>query len=141
MSAGSRFLQVDEILRLHAQLVERFGGAAGILSQGALESAIAQPRMTAFGQLLHPGLLEQAAAYLFHLVQGHPFQDGNKRIGMHAAVVFLDLNGVAVIARKDDWYLMTMAVARGELSKADIVRFLQDHTRIRKPVAERKSKR
>jgi death-on-curing protein len=112
-----RFLSVEEVLALHHDLIARFGGDPGLLNPGALEAAVAQPRMTAFGQLIHPGLLAQASAYLFHLVSGHPFCDGNKRIGLFAALVFLRDNGAAVGGTSDDWYELTMAVARGELTK------------------------
>ena len=116
-----RFLSLEDVLHLHQTLIARFGGDPGLLNPGALESAIAQPRMSAFGQLIHPTLIEQAAAYLFHLVANHPFCDGNKRIGLFAALVFLQDNGATVGGTQDDWYELTMAVARGELTKRSLV--------------------
>lgn len=112
-----RFLSLDDVLLLHQDLIARFGGDPGVLNHGALEAAVAQPRMTAFGQLIHPTLVEQAGAYLFHLVANHPFCDGNKRIGLFAALVFLRDNGAEVLGTSDDWYELTMAVARSELTK------------------------
>jgi death-on-curing protein len=112
-----RFLALDDVIHLHQLLIERFGGDPGILSAPALDAAVAQPRMTAFGQLIHPRLIDQAGAYLFHLVAGHPFCDGNKRIGLFAAQVFLRDNGAQILGVSDDWYELTMAVARGELTK------------------------
>lgn len=113
----SRFLSLDDVLLLHQDLIARFGGDPGVLNHGALEAAVAQPRMTAFGQFIHPTLVEQAGAYLFHLVANHPFCDGNKRIGLFAALVFLRDNGAEVLGTSDDWYELTMAVARSELTK------------------------
>jgi death on curing protein len=110
-----RFLTVEDALRLHHQLVETFGGDIGILRPGDLESAVAQPAMTAFGKFLHRDLVEQAAAYLFHLVANHPFCDGNESIGLHAAAVFLDTNDVDLVGTEADWHELTMAVARGEM--------------------------
>ena len=78
--------------------------------------------MSAFGQFLHRDLVEQAAAYLFHLVANHPFCDGNKRIGLHAALVFLDTNGAKVGGDEDDWYELTMGVARSELKKPALIK-------------------
>ena len=118
---GPRFLTVEEVLHLHRLLIEDVGGEPGLLDPVALESAVAQPAMVAFGQLLHPTLVEQAAAYLFHLVANHPFCDGNKRIGLHTAVIFLDTNGATVGGTPEDWYELTMAVARGELTKRSLV--------------------
>ena len=122
---GPRFLTVEEVLHLHRLLIEDMGGEPGLLNAGALESAVAQPAMTAFGHLLHPTLVEQAAAYLFHLVANHPFCDGNKRIGLHAALIFLDTNGADVLGTQDDWYELTMAVARGDLTKRALTQRLQ----------------
>jgi len=121
-SPGPRFLTVEEVLYLHRRLIEDMGGEPGLLNPGALESAVAQPAMTAFGQLLHPTLIEQAGAYLFHLVANHPFCDGNKRIGMHATLIFIDTNQGTVLGSPDDWYELTMAVARSELGKCDLTK-------------------
>lgn len=67
------FLTLDEVLALHADQIERYGGSGGLRDLGLLESAVAAPRATFGGALLHPTLPEMAAAYLFHLVQNHPF--------------------------------------------------------------------
>ena len=77
------FLTLDEVLEIHRDQIERYGGAAGIRDLGLLQSALAQPSATFGGQYLHADLHEMAAAYLYHLVQNHPFLDGNKStIGM-----------------------------------------------------------
>ncbi len=117
---GPRFLTVEEVLHLHRRLIEDMGGEPGLLNPGALESAVAQPAMSAFGRLLHPTLIEQAGAYLFHLVANHPFCDGNKRIGMHAALVFLDTNHAEVLGTPEEWFALTMAVACSELKKREL---------------------
>jgi len=90
----SRFLELAEVLVLHDLALELDGGSAGVLSQAALESAVAQPQAEAFGQLLHATLYEQAAAYLFHLSKAHAFVDGNKRTAFLAMVTFLQMNGL-----------------------------------------------
>lgn len=118
----SRFLTVEEVLHLHRRLIEDMGGEHGLLNPAALESAVAQPAMTAFGQLLHPTLLDQAAAYLFHLVANHPFCDGNKRIGLHATMVFLDTNGATIGGTPDEWYELTMGIATSAITKRELLR-------------------
>ena len=117
-----RFLSVEDVLVLHQDLIARFGGDPGILNTGALEAAVAQPRMTAFGQLIHPTRETQAAAYLFHLTANHPFCDGNKRIGLFAALVFLRDNGYRLLGTSDDWHDLTMGVAKGTLTKLELTR-------------------
>jgi death-on-curing protein len=76
-----RFLGVEEVIGIHARQLSEFGGGEGIRDQGLLASAIAQPEASFAGEYLHQDLYEMAAAYLFHLVQNHPFVDGNKRVG------------------------------------------------------------
>jgi death-on-curing protein len=77
-----RFLTVERVKQLHADAVRKYGGSKGLRDEGMLESAVAMP-MTAFGgSYLHEGIFEMASAYLYHLVQNHPFVDGNKRVGL-----------------------------------------------------------
>lgn len=119
------FLDVDDVIELHASQLELFGGGAGLRDQGLLESAVAQPQASFGGQLAHDGLFAMAAAYLFHLVSNHPFVDGNKRIGLLAALVFLDLNGVAIAHPTEALYELTMGVAEGRIDKAAIAAELE----------------
>ncbi|MDF0551888.1 Fic family protein [Kamptonema sp. UHCC 0994] len=67
------------VLIIHARQIEKFGGSQGIRDEGLLESALAQPQSTFGGELLHPTIQDQAAAYFYHLAMNHPFIDGNKR--------------------------------------------------------------
>ncbi len=90
------FLTVEVVLALHQRQLDRFGGGAGLRDRGLLESAIAQPQASFGGTFAHDGLFAMAAAYLFHIVSNHPFVDGNKRAGLLAAQVFLDVNGVTL---------------------------------------------
>src|SRR6266702_4481030 len=87
------FLTLDEVLEIHEDQLARYGGMDGILTVHLLESALAQPQATFVGKYLLADLFEMSAAYLFHLVQNHPFVDGNKRVGAVAAIVFLLTNG------------------------------------------------
>jgi death-on-curing protein len=125
---GVEFLTVDDVLRLHAVQVARYGGAQGIRDQGGLESAVAQPQAGFGGEYLHRDLFEMAAAYFYHLNKNHPFLDGNKRVGVHAALVFLAMNGMKVTAPGEDLYQLSMRVARGEASKPEISEFLRHHS-------------
>lgn len=119
------FLDVDDVIELHASQLELFGGGAGLRDQGLLESAVAQPQASFGGQLAHDGLFAMAAAYLFHLVSNHPFVDGNKRIGLLAALVFLDLNGVSIAHPTEALYELTMGVAEGRIDKAAVAAELE----------------
>jgi death on curing protein len=121
------FLTLDEVLAIHAHLIDRYGGRSGIRDPALLESALAMPRAAFAGHELHATLHEQAAAYLFHLVKNHPFVDGNKRAGLAVALVFLRLNGVTVRATDDELVALVLDVITGTRSKADVAVFLRAH--------------
>ena len=120
MNVRYAFLSVDDVLEIHADQLAEFGGGSGVRDRGLLESAVAQPQATFGGELMHADEIEIAAAYLFHLVSNHPFIDGNKRTGLLAALVFLDLNGRTLLDHSEELYELTMAVAAGELTKAQV---------------------
>ena len=88
------FLTLADVLEIHLYQLVHFGGSSGIRDLNLLKSAVAMPQMSFGGVMLHKDIYEMAAAYLFHLVENHPFIDGNKRTGAMAAIVFLDVNGV-----------------------------------------------
>lgn len=101
------FLSLTEVLEIHANQIELYGGSPGIRDIGLLEGAIAQPSATYGDEYLHGSIFEMAAAYLYHLVQNHPFIDGNKRVGLAATVVFLELNEFEIDASLDELDLIT----------------------------------
>jgi len=118
------FLTEEAVLFIHQEQIAAFGGAQGVRDPGLLASALAQPRATFGGEYLHKDLHAMAAAYLFHIAQNQAFVDGNKRTGLAAALVFLDLNGIAVEHEAAELFTMTMAVAEGKADKADIAQEL-----------------
>lgn len=123
------FLSLEDVLFLHRNQVDLYGGAPGVRDLELLESAVAQPRATFGGEHLHGDLFEMAAAYLFQVVQNHPFVDGNKRTGVVAALTFLDLNGVEIETPKGSLYGLTMSVARGDAGKSEIAEFFRQRAR------------
>jgi death-on-curing protein len=121
------FLTLDEVVSILRDQIERYGGSRGVRDWGLLRSAVAMPAATFGGQLLHTDLCEMTAAYLFHIVQNHPFIDGNKRVGAVAADVFLMLNGLLLTASQDDYAELILAVARGDTGKSAAAEFLRSH--------------
>jgi len=120
-----RFLSLEQVLAIHADQVRRYGGGLGVRDLGLLKSALAMPQASFSGQYLHPTLHEMAAAYLFHLTQNHPFLDGNKRIGLAAAIAFLGLNDTWLESDPAELLEMVLSVARGEIGKPEIAVFLR----------------
>lgn len=121
------FLTLEEALALHSDQIARYGGIHGVRDLGLLSSALAAPSSTFDGAFLHPTLIEMAAAYLFHLVKNHPFLDGNKRTGLAAALVFLELHELRVEAPDDELTDLVLGVAEGRVTKAEVRSYLATH--------------
>jgi len=111
---------VGEVVLVHEDQVRRYGGGSGLRDMSLLESAVAQPAASFEGRDLHPDLLDKAAAYAFHLCRDHPFVDGNKRVGLAAALVFLELNGVTINDPKGTLFDLMIEVALGRSGKREI---------------------
>lgn len=119
-----KFLSLSEVLLIHQDQIARYGGALGIRDMNLLKSALGMAPATFDGKFLHTDIYEMAASYLFHLVKNHPFMDGNKRVGAVGALVFLALNRIEFHATQDDFVEMVLAVAQGEMNKAQIAVFI-----------------
>jgi len=127
------FLGVDEVIEIHRDQLERYGGQPGILDMELLQSAVAMPA-AGFGEdYLHSDIFEMAAAYLFHIVRNHPFVDGNKRTGAVAGLVFLMMNGIALHASEKSLEKMVRSVADGKIDKAGVSAFFHKHGNHERP--------
>jgi death-on-curing protein len=121
------FLSLEEVIEIHRDQIKRYGGRADIGDMGLLQSAVAMPQATFSGQFLHADLYEMGAAYLFHIVQNHPFVDGNKRVGAMTTFTFLKLNGLTLRSPETEFEKVVLAVAQGKLGKAAVAEFLRKH--------------
>jgi death-on-curing protein len=127
-----RYLALAEVVDLHRRLLEATGGPLGIRDLGALESALAQPRMTLAGSDVYPALVDRAAALCFSLVGNHPFVDGNKRVGHAAMETFLVLNGAEIDASLDEQERVMLDLAAGRVDRGQLADWLRQHL---KPLA------
>ena len=130
------FLDMDRVMRTHRSLIEAYGGIDGVRDAGLLHSAIAMPQASFGGQYLHANLFEMAAAYLYHLVQNHPFLDGNKRTGAASAIVFLAMNDLEVDADENGLVTLTLSVACGTAGKPEIAEFFRSRAHPAPPTDE-----
>jgi death-on-curing protein len=119
------FLTLDELLQIHDDQLERYGGLAGFISRDIVESALAQPGAMAFGQYLHADIADMAAAYVFHFASSQGFVDGNKRTATLAAVMFLLRNGYRLDVLDEDLYPIVLRVATGSFSKSELSDWLR----------------
>ena len=106
------YLSVQQVLELHQIQLRHYGGGEGIRDSGALEAACARPQMTFGGEDLYREFPDKAAALMYSLVMNHPFVDGNKRVGAHAALIFLMANGWDIQASPVELENVTLALAQ-----------------------------
>ena len=121
------YLDLGEVLAIHAEMIRLFGGADAIMDIGKVESAVAQPHMTFGGQDLYPTVEEKATALGFSLMTNHGFQDGNKRVGYGALIVFLKTNGYDIRASQDDKEAICLAVAAHKAGRDDLLEWVKRH--------------
>ncbi len=125
---NTKFIPVEPVLTIHADLLQRYGGQSGLRDRGLLDSALAQPRMTAGGKETHKTIFDKAAAYGYHVCNKHPFIDGNKRVAFVLMDVFLQKNGKEIVSSDEEAYTMMMSLASGKLSKAQLASWLKENT-------------
>lgn len=97
-----KFLTLEDLEIIHLQIIDASGGSHGTRDRGRLKSALAAPRQEVFGEELYATIFEKAAVLLRGIIADHPFVDGNKRTGMMAALVFLNMNSYDTETLKDE---------------------------------------
>ena len=122
------FLNLDDILMIHSNQVELFGGDPSIRDLDLLKSAIAQPSAGFGEEYFHKDIYEMAAAYLFHICKNHPFVDGNKRTAGASATTFLKVNQIEFIVDEDTFAQFVIDVACSRLEKPEIAEFFRNHS-------------
>ena len=117
----------DTVLALHDQLIAEFGGTAGVRDGGLLESALARPeQLWAYGK---PTVFDLSASYAFGLAKNHPFVDGNKRMALAVAVLFLEINGLRFEASEPDAVVKTLGLAASAIDQAEYAAWLKANSR------------
>jgi death-on-curing protein len=126
------FLQEDEILEINKRLIEEFGGFythrdRNLANPGSLRYILEAIQGSFFGVEPYPTTIEKAAALAWQIITAHVFHDGNKRTGMEACRLFLELNGLAM---RVDMEVVEVAlrVAQSELEFSGFVRWLEQRT-------------
>ncbi len=122
------FIPEEFVLVIHADLLQRYGGSAGLSDRNRLKSALAQPKITVGGKYAHKTIFDKAAAYGFHICMNHPFVDGNKRVSFALMDIFLQKNGWEITSQEEEAYSLMMSLASGKLTKAALSSWLMDHT-------------
>ncbi len=120
------WIDLPEVLAIHARQLDEHGGASGIRDEGLLESALARPQqLFANGD---PDVFDLAAAYTAGIVRVHPFMDGSKRTGFVVGILFLELNGPSFTASEADAAQGVFNLAAGEINDDKFARWLRSNS-------------
>jgi death on curing protein len=121
------YITYQYVIEVHDSLIDEYGGRKGILNEGLLRSALEMPKARFDGKDLHRTIFDKTAAYLFHLIQNHPFVDGNKRTASMAAMIFFASNCKKEFTIFDAEYQeIILGVAQGFVTKKRIAKFFRN---------------
>ena len=120
-------LTKEQVLLLHKNIYERYGGSYGVRDEGLLDSAIENAFATFGGEELYPSKEEKAASLAYSLISDHAFVDGNKRIGVYVMLSFLELNGIRIEASDDDVIKLGLGTADGSMKRDEILAWIVEH--------------
>ncbi len=121
-------LTKEQILKMHEQVLARFGGEKGIREEGLFDSAVMTPFQSYGGVELYPTVEEKAARLGYGLIKNHCLIDGNKRAGTHAMLVLLALNGIELKYTQKDLYETIIDVAAGTKGYEELVEWVRGRT-------------
>jgi len=121
------WLSKDQVLYLHSELIKATGGLDGLRDDNLLQSALLSPMQTYNSVELFPSLIDKAVRLACGLTQNHPFIDGNKRIGAHAMLVTLKLNGISLSYTQQELSSFFLELASGEIAYEELKVWVQSH--------------
>jgi death-on-curing protein len=122
------YLTAEQVLFIHALLINETGGKHGVRDLNLLLSALGRPRASFDNEDLYPDIFSKAAALVDSLVRNHPFIDGKKRTGITAAGLFLHRNGYRLTASNTELETFTLEAAKSALSFQQIINWFYEHT-------------
>ena len=121
-------LSAEQILFIHARLIEETGGSHGVRDLGLLLSAIGRPLASFDDQDFYSDLFSKAAALMESLIRNHPFVDGNKRTGVTAAGLFLLRNRYRLTANNADLVAITMKIAQSQSDLEELTIWFRENS-------------
>lgn len=123
------FLTLEQVLVIHDDQIERYGGSHGIHSLSLLESAVMRPQTTFGGRDLYPSIFNKAAAIMHSLIMNHAFVDGNKRTSTVSVLVFLELNGYKLETSQKELVEAALNVRHKKWGLGKLSSWLKQHSR------------
>ena len=120
------YLHKQQILKLHNQIINEFGGIHGIRDERMLDSTLANPLQTFAGLDLYPTCVDKAVQLCYGLIKNHPFLDGNKRIALHSMLILISINGLKIEIAHDELIDIIFKVADGSFNSSDLLQLLKE---------------
>ncbi len=117
----------EQVIRIHTSLIRRTNGMDGLKDPGLFDSALMNPLQVTFGQELYPTIIDKAAQLYYGMTKNHPFCDGNKRIGLHLALVLFKVNGVELKYTQEELIDLGWGVGDGRYDKDYIKDWFEKH--------------
>lgn len=124
------WITVEDVIRLHSQVIQTTGGMDGIRDRSVLESAIYAPMQTFGGQELFPSEIEKIARLGYGLASNHAFIDGNKRIGALMTQLLLKWNRYCLELEAGELADMFISIADGAANEADLLEWIRQHSHL-----------
>lgn len=121
-------LTQTQIIRMHNLLIQQTGGSNGIRDEGLLDSALNAPFQSFGGEDIYKTIQYKAARLGFSLITNHPFVDGNKRIGILAMIVFLEINGIEILSTDEELIELGLGLASGSVNDRDLLKWIIEHS-------------
>jgi death on curing protein len=121
-------IRAEEIISLHNRLISQSGGLDGIRDASMLDLSVNSPYHTFDGQYLYPTIQAMAAHLAFSLIKNHPFLDGNKRIGILAMMVFLQINGLPLACSDNELETLGWGLADGSIDEPELIEWIVSHS-------------
>ena len=121
------WISADDVIKIHARIIETTGGLDGLRDRNGLEAALAAPLQSFGGEELYPTDLEKIARVGYGLAANHAFIDGNKRIGAMMVQLLLKWNGYHLILRQGELADMFISIADGSAQERDVLTWISNH--------------
>jgi len=128
-SSETIYISLDDLLIIHTDQIERYGGSHGIRDIGLLESALYRPQSSFAGEDLYPTLFEKTAVIVLSLLLNHAFIDGNKRTSIATMFVFLELNNFQINCPQQELIDLAIGIENKKTKKEDIINWLEKYSR------------
>lgn len=120
-------LSKEQVLKLHSQLIKTTVGTSDLRDEGMLDSALNAPFQVFDEISLFPSIMQKSARLGFGLIKNYPFIDGNKRIGAHTMLIFLELNDIHLSYSQEELYTIVLGIASSQNTYEDLLEWIVNH--------------